>query len=655
MTMFKSVLIANRGEIACRIMRTAHALGYRTVAVFSPVDAGAPHVALADEAVALAGDEPARSYLDVEQLIAAARVSGAEAVHPGYGFLAENERFAAACIEAGLTWIGPPPEAIAAMGNKRRAKAMMSEAGVPVIPGARGSGQEADALASAAGELGLPVMVKAAAGGGGKGMRRVEVESELAEAIRAAASEARSSFGSGELIIEKALVDARHVEVQVFADGRGNTIHLGERDCSMQRRHQKIVEECPSPAVDEALRERMGEAAVAAARAIGYVGAGTVEFLLDADGAFYFLEMNTRLQVEHPVTERVTGFDLVAWQLRIAAGERLPVSQDAVRFSGCAIEARLYAEAPERGFLPQAGTLSAWRPPHGEGVRVDAGVGEGQAVTPRYDPLLAKIIASGPDRETARRRLVRALENTVAQGLRTNRSYLVRALSHPAFVAGEVTTGFIDEHEQALARVADDTVLRALSAALLAGAGDARLEPHAHMARRLKLQIDAGPGETAVDARAERDREGIRVAIADKTVTFEAIERLRERVEYGIEGRRLRARCHSHGPVLWPSDTACDLEVHDRSLAAPKTESAVGEGKLAAPMDGTVVALEAAAGDQVTRGQAVAVIEAMKMETVLKSDIDGVVESLTTAAGESVRKGQLLAVVVAQEPDDARG
>ncbi|MEE4331351.1 MAG: biotin carboxylase N-terminal domain-containing protein, partial [Wenzhouxiangella sp.] len=356
---FETILIANRGEIAVRIIRTARALGYLTVAVFSPADSRSPHVGHADEAVALAGNEPARSYLDIEQLLDAAARCGAGAIHPGYGFLSENADFARACADAGLVFIGPPAEAIRAMGNKREAKALMEDAGVPVIPGARGTAQDPDALTEAARQLGFPVMIKAAAGGGGKGMRRVDREDDLAEGIRAAASEARSSFGNDELIIERAIDSARHVEIQVFADAQGHVIHLGERDCSMQRRHQKIIEESPSPALDAEGRQRMGEAACRAARAIDYVGAGTVEFLLDPNGAFYFLEMNTRLQVEHPVTEALTGFDLVAWQLEVAAGRPLPVDQDQVHMKGHAIEARLYAEAPGQDFMPQSGTLEA--------------------------------------------------------------------------------------------------------------------------------------------------------------------------------------------------------------------------------------------------------------------------------------------------------
>ena len=413
---FGKVLVANRGEIAWRVMRTAKAMGYRTVAVYSDADKDAPHVAFADEAVRIGPSPVGESYLSIDRILEAAHKSGADAVHPGYGFLSENEAFAAACEKAGLVFIGPPPAAIAAMGNKAAAKRRMIDAGVPCVPGYQGADQSDANLEKEARKIGLPVMVKAAAGGGGRGMRLVEREADLLEAIRTARTEAESAFGSGELILEKAVVDARHVEIQVFADAHGNVIHLGERDCSVQRRHQKVIEEAPSPAVNADLRRRMGAAAVAAARAIGYRGAGTVEFLLGADGAFYFLEMNTRLQVEHPVTEAITGQDLVAWQLKVAMGEKLPLTQEQVTFSGHAIEVRLYAEDAYAGFLPQTGRIDVWRPATGPGVRIDHGMKDGLAISPFYDPMIAKVIAHGATREEARTRLVRALRETVVLG-----------------------------------------------------------------------------------------------------------------------------------------------------------------------------------------------------------------------------------------------
>ena len=449
---FGKILVANRGEIAWRIMRTARAMGYRTVAVYSDADKEAPHVAFADEAVRIGPSPVGESYLSIDRLLEAAHRSGADAIHPGYGFLSENEAFAAACEKAGLVFIGPPPAAIAAMGNKAAAKRRMIDAGVPCVPGYQGADQSDATLETEARKIGLPVMVKAAAGGGGRGMRLVERDADLPEAIRTARAEAQSAFGSGELILEKAVVDARHVEIQVFADAHGNVIHLGERDCSMQRRHQKVIEEAPSPAVDADLRGRMGAAAVAAARAIGYRGAGTVEFLLAADGAFYFLEMNTRLQVEHPVTEAITGQDLVAWQLKVAAGEKLPLAQAQVKFSGHAIEARLYAEDAYAGFLPQTGRVDVWRPATGAGIRVDHGMKDGLAISPFYDPMIAKLIAHGATREEARTRLVRALRETVVLGPTTNRHFLIRLLEHPEFAAGKATTAFIGKHDFAAAR-----------------------------------------------------------------------------------------------------------------------------------------------------------------------------------------------------------
>ncbi len=444
---FSKVLVANRGEIAWRVMRTARAMGYRTVAVYSDADKDAPHVAFADEAVRIGPPPVGESYLSIDRILEAAHKSGADAIHPGYGFLSENEAFAAACEKAGLTFIGPPPAAIAAMGNKAAAKRRMIDAGVPCVPGYQGADQSDANLEAEARKIGLPVMVKAAAGGGGRGMRLVEHDGDLLEAIRTARTEAESAFGSGELILEKAVVDARHVEIQVFADAHGNVIHLGERDCSVQRRHQKVIEEAPSPAVDAALRDRMGAAAVAAARTIGYRGAGTVEFLLGADGAFYFLEMNTRLQVEHPVTEAITGLDLVEWQLRVARGEQLPLTQEQVTFSGHAIEVRLYAEDAYGGFLPQTGRIDVWRPATGPGVRIDHGMKDGLAISPYYDPMIAKVIAHGATREEARVRLVRALAETVVLGPTTNRHFLIRLLEHPDFAAGEATTAFLVKHQ----------------------------------------------------------------------------------------------------------------------------------------------------------------------------------------------------------------
>ena len=446
MKQFDSVLVANRGEIAVRVIRSAQQQGYRAIAVYSEADADARHVAVADEAVLIGPPAVAESYLDPERILEAARRTGAQAIHPGYGFLSENAAFAQACAEAGLVFIGPTPAAIDIMGNKAASKRRMLEAGVPCIPGYQDPDQSDEALVAAARAIGAPLMVKAAAGGGGRGMRLVESLDVLSEALAAARSEAENAFGSGELILEKAVIRPRHVEIQVFGDNEGNVIHLGERDCSVQRRHQKVVEEAPCPVMTDALRAAMGEAAVNAARSIDYVGAGTVEFLLDADGEFYFLEMNTRLQVEHPVTEMITGIDLVALQFRIAQGYPLPMSQDDVTLTGHAIEVRLYAEDSSNDFLPATGRAVLWQPPSGEGIRVDHGLRTGQDVSPFYDPMIAKIIAYGEDRQTALRRLVRALENTVLFGVPNNRRFLIDVLGREDFAAGAATTAFIEDN-----------------------------------------------------------------------------------------------------------------------------------------------------------------------------------------------------------------
>jgi geranyl-CoA carboxylase alpha subunit len=452
MTAVDTILVANRGEIALRIMRTARSLGYRTVAVYSDADAGAPHCLAADSAVRIGGPQPADSYLDIAALLDAARRAGAQAVHPGYGFLAERADFAQACLDAGLVFIGPPPQAIAAMGSKAGAKQLMREAGVPCIPGYDGADQSDDRLAEEAGRIGFPVMVKASAGGGGRGMRRVDAAADLPAALAAARSEALHAFGDAGLILEKAIVSPRHIEIQVFADQHGNVVHMGERDCSVQRRHQKLIEETPSPAVDAALRARMGEVAVAAARAIGYRGAGTLEFLLDAQGDFHFMEMNTRLQVEHAVTEAVLGIDLVEWQLRVAAGEALPLRQeelDARRAAGGhAIEVRLCAEDARRGFLPQSGTVLRWQPP--PGIRCDHALADGAVVPPYYDSMLAKIVSHGASRADALRRLRRALGETVLLGVASNRAFLARCVADSEFAAGLATTDFIARRADSL-------------------------------------------------------------------------------------------------------------------------------------------------------------------------------------------------------------
>jgi geranyl-CoA carboxylase alpha subunit len=610
---YAKILIANRGEIAWRVMRTAKAMGYRTVAVYSDADKEAPHVAFADEAVRIGPPPVGESYLSIDRILEAAHKSGADAIHPGYGFLSENEGFAAACEKAGIVFIGPPAAAIAAMGNKAAAKRRMIEAGVPCVPGYQGADQSDGNLEREARKIGLPVMVKAAAGGGGRGMRLVEVESDLLEAIRTARTEAESAFGSGELILEKAVVDARHVEIQVFADGHGNVVHLGERDCSVQRRHQKVIEEAPSPAVDADLRGRMGAAAVAAAKAIGYRGAGTVEFLLGSDGAFYFLEMNTRLQVEHPVTEAITGLDLVEWQLRVARSEKLPLGQEQVAFSGHAIEVRLYAEDAYGGFLPQTGRIDVWRPATGPGVRTDHGMKDGLAISPFYDPMIAKVIAHGATREEARTRLARALRETVVLGPTTNRHFLIRLLEHPEFAAGQATTAFLSKHTFAAPPIDDAHWAMAANCLWRASA--------AHYPEPLRGWRNSNPEPTPIRLAAGG---------TERLLQVDGIPEAHDAPFY-IDG----------------NDIIVDLDAHtvrftDKTYAPPEAAAAGSDGKLRAPMDGRIVSIKVAPGDQVSRGQTLIVLEAMKIQHQLKAALDARVEAISVQEGQQVSNRAVL-------------
>jgi geranyl-CoA carboxylase alpha subunit len=611
---FSKILVANRGEIAWRIMRTAKAMGYRTVAVYSDADKDAPHVGFADEAVRIGPPPVGESYLSIDRILEAAHISGADAVHPGYGFLSENEAFASACEKAGLVFIGPPPAAIAAMGNKAAAKRRMIDAGVPCVPGYQGADQSDGNLEKEARKIGLPVMVKAAAGGGGRGMRLVTDDGDLLEAIRTARTEAESAFGSGELILEKAVVDARHVEIQVFADAHGNVIHLGERDCSVQRRHQKVIEEAPSPAVNADLRARMGAAAVAAARTIGYRGAGTVEFLLGSDGAFYFLEMNTRLQVEHPVTEAITGLDLVEWQLRVARGEALPLKQEQVQLKGHAIEVRLYAEDAYAGFLPQTGRIDVWRPASGPGVRTDHGMKDRLAISPFYDPMIAKVIAHGATRDEACRRLVKALRDTVVLGPTTNRHFLIRLLEHPEFAAGNATTAFLTKHAFAAPEITDKhwrlaaSLLWRRSAerypAALRGWRNSNPEP-------TPIRLAVGAVERLIDVKAED--------VSSETPPF-----------------------HIDGNDISVDLDALTVRFTDRTYAPPASAAAGSDGKLRAPMDGRIVAIKVAAGEKVSRGQTLIVLEAMKIQHQLKAALDTEIESVAVQEGQQVANRAVL-------------
>jgi 3-methylcrotonyl-CoA carboxylase alpha subunit len=664
--MFDKILIANRGEIAARVIRTARRLGVRTVAVYSEADRDAAHVALADEARAI-GPAPVRqSYLDGRTVIQAALASGADAIHPGYGFLSENADFAAACAAAGLVFIGPPVEAIRAMGGKSQAKALMERAGVPLVPGYHGEEQDDAVLAAAARSIGYPVLIKASAGGGGKGMRVVADDAGLAEALAATRREARSSFGDDRLLIEKYLLSPRHVEVQVFADAFGNCLSLFERDCSIQRRHQKVVEEAPAPGMTPELRRRMGQAAVAAARTIDYRGVGTVEFLLDGTGRFYFMEMNTRLQVEHPVTEFITGLDLVEWQLKVASGEPLPLSQDQLRLDGHAIEVRLYAEDPERDFLPAVGTLERLRfPEAGVAVRIDTGVREGDRITPHYDPMIAKLIVWDETRAGAVRRLRSALASVEVAGIATNAAFLSAIARHPAFAAGDLDTAFIERHRADLLpgpQAVPDAVLglacvgvlldrQAAAAREAAASGD----PHSPWGRtdgwRLNddghdcLHLRAGEADVLVPLQFRPD--GYRLELPGGVVTAGGRLEVDGRLAVDLDGDRRKAGFVRKGNSLW---LFCDGQTHVMTVvdALPADDGSADQGGVTAAMHGTIVALLVDPGARVVRGQPLLVMEAMKMEHTLRAPADGTVSALPFPVGAMVEEGAALVSFVAE-------
>jgi geranyl-CoA carboxylase alpha subunit len=627
---FSSLLIANRGEIACRILRAARADGLRAIAVYSDADANAPHVRLADVAVRL-GAAPL-SYLSIPALIEAARATGAEAVHPGYGFLAENAEFAQAVLAAGLAFVGPPPAAIRAMGGKSAAKARMAAAGVPVAPGYHGEDQSFDRFAAEAERVGYPVMVKASAGGGGRGLRIVREGGALRGALETARAEAASAFGDGTLLIERALLGARHVEIQVLGDEHGHIVHLGERDCSIQRRHQKLVEE--APAVPDDLRARMGEAAVRAAAEVGYVGAGTVEFLLDAAGAFYFLEMNTRIQVEHPVTEAVTGRDLVALQLHVAQGRALPFAQGDVALCGHAIEARLCAE--DADFMPAVGPVLRFTAP--AGVRVDSGVETGGEVTPHYDSLLAKIIAYGDTREAARRKLVQALEGVFVAGLTTNRDALMHMLTRPDFINGPPSTDFLRDNPFTPGE--PSALALALAAVLFVGV-DADAPTAGWREAVVKLGCD-GLVSTLHAARAGADWR-----IGD--LTLRIVERVGDEVGFVCGGVRRRARCVRDGDDLWLHVEGSLRRFTDLTYAAPRRADALAGGEMRSPVSGVVASVEARTGDAVKRGQQLAVVEAMKMQHALLCPLDGVVAQAHAVAGQTTKAGALLFLIAGEQ------
>jgi len=640
---FSKILVANRGEIACRIMRTARTLGYRTVAVYSAADAEAPHVALADEAVRIGQAAAADSYLNSAALLAAASSAGAQAVHPGYGFLSENAAFAQACVDAGLVFIGPPAEAIAAMGDKAGAKRRMIAAGVPTAPGYLGDDQSDERLTAEAQTLGFPLLAKAVAGGGGRGMRLARSVAELPEALAGARREALAAFGDARLMLERLIPQGRHIEIQIFADAHGNAVHLGERDCTTQRRRQKVIEEAPSPIVTPAMREAMGRDAVNAALAVGYRGAGTVEFIVDRDFRHYFLEMNTRLQVEHPVTEMITGQDLVEWQLRVAAGEPLPLRQDEIRFSGHAIEARLYAEDPYAGFAPQTGPVLHFRPEAAirPGVRVDAGIAEGGAVTPFYDPMVAKVIAHGRDRKDAIRRLMAALEDAPLLGVATNGRFLRDLVDHERFRTATMHTALLDEWaaggDPILQRPQPTEADWQLAATLFAGPPGWRAESVAAFdltlscgdeIRRLRIDFGSGAGrsELARETSADRQQAG---SCGDQPA------------RYTQDGITRQATIHRDGDTLHLARDAAVFVFRETS-PLPASEGRDDPAIARATVAGTIARLEVGAGDTVIAGQTLAVIESMKMEMRVTANAAGTVSSVRVLSGQQVDAGAIL-------------
>lgn len=671
--MLDSLLIANRGEIACRVIRTARAMGIRTIAVYSDADAGARHVAMADEAVHIGPSPAAESYLNIPVIIAAAKRAGAAAIHPGYGFLSENPLFADACADAGIIFVGPPASAMRAMGAKDAAKRLMEKANVPVVPGYHGDDQSPDFLAVQAKKIGYPALIKAVAGGGGRGMRRVDNDAEFAAALESAKRESKAAFGDDKVLIERYMAKPRHIEIQVFADTHGNAVHLFERDCSIQRRHQKVIEEAPAPGMPAGMRAKMGAAAVQAAKAIGYVGAGTVEFIADAsrglnEDNFYFIEMNTRLQVEHPVTEMITGQDLVEWQLRVASGETLPLRQDQLAIHGHAMEVRLYAENPSSGFLPSTGRLRHLRLPEDQaGVRIDTGVREGDEVSIFYDPMIAKLITHGVDRDQARKRLYAALENVQVAGPATNAAFLRAIAAHPAFADGDVHTGFIEAYTDKLIPAAGrgaDTAQLALAAlavlrqraldaqAAAAASGDPYSPWHSvdgwrpNGAGREELRFVCDGVEASVGISYEAD--GVLLHLPGGDMRGSACM-ADGAIMATLDGRQFTAGINIDGGriTLMMGGEAILLERHDPMHDVEAEEG--GGGDITAPMPGKLVAVMVKAGDTVKKGDPLAILEAMKMENTLMAPADGVVAEVFYGLGDQVDEGAVIISFVAPE------
>ena len=677
--MIRKVLVANRGEIACRIMRTCAEMGIATAGVFSDVDAGALHVQAAGEAVRLGGPSASDSYLNIPALLEATARTGADAIHPGYGFLAENASFAAACREAGITFIGPEPEVIARMGSKREAKLLMAAAGLPVVPGYLGEDQSEARFLESAEAAGYPVMIKAAAGGGGKGMRLVAGSRELPEALSAARREALSAFGDGTLILEKAIVNARHIEFQIFGDAHAAVIHLGERECTIQRRHQKVIEETPSTALTPELRARMAEAAVTAGQQLNYTNAGTVEFLLDPDGNFYFLEINTRLQVEHPVTELVTGLDLVRWQILVAEGYPLPLKQEMVTFSGHAVEARVYAEDPSAKFLPATGQILRWSPPLASGVRVDAGIQTGDGISAYYDPLLAKISAWGNDRGEALRRLDQALASTVLLGLPSNIAFLRRVLLHPAHQAGIISTGFIEEHADYLLGAGPAESERALAAAAVTVLRYQSRMPGTGLPMRRWRNNPDGPIRERYLPSQEVSLQPRDANQYEATITLEGHIRrtlsitVQDAMHYGhgttlvfeVDGHLMRVMAERASPSEWwvqvnngasqllrwvsplpePEPAATSRHSANGQAVSPRPQSRrldSRDASVTAPMSGTVISVLVSEGQRVGSGDPLVILSAMKMEHTVRATREAVVTHIYCQPGEQVAAAGVL-------------
>lgn len=670
--MFSSVLIANRGEIACRVMRTAKRLGMRTIAVYSEADANALHVKMADEAHLIGPADVALSYLDGAKILQVAKAAGAECIHPGYGFLSENPEFAESCAAAKITFVGPPASAMRAMGLKDAAKARMEEAGVPVVPGYLGADQSPSVLAKEAGKIGYPVLIKAVAGGGGKGMRRVEAPEEFADDLASCQREAKAAFGEDRVLIEKFVATPRHIEVQVFADSQGNAIHLFERDCSLQRRHQKVIEEAPAPGMTEAIREAMGAAAVKAALAVGYEGAGTVEFIVDATGGlketgFYFMEMNTRLQVEHPVTEIITGHDLVEMQFHVAAGAPLGISQDDLHITGHAVEARLYAEDPANDFLPQAGTLLGLQWPEGEGLRIDTGVEQGAEISPFYDPMIAKVIARGGDRLEAISALETALRELTVFGLRTNQAFLAGLLGHPVFRAGDVQTGFIAEYmDEVLPKAALENARVLASIAAIGWLGGKASSDSgspwtqatgwamAGLQRRDRLHLLIDGKETLVCVAWQGNDAQISLTVGDETIEHRVseIDTGKTAIRAQIDGVPVSAetlQSTDNTKLFVVSDVRIMVELAAQDLLAREAGGGAGASIIRAPMSGRVIKLNVKPGDMVEQGAVIAILEAMKMEHALTAGMDAPIGQVLAKEGAQVEEGQILVTLDVDE------